>query len=74
MKHTGKIGQLSSIFKRENVLSVHTGEWDGLSFSMCLKSLIHNHKNTEKEACYTAENLEIRKIRIYTQISRVNIQ
>lgn len=49
MKHTGKIGHLSSIFMMENGLPAHAGMWDGPAFSMCLKSLIYNHKNTEKQ-------------------------
>lgn len=66
MKHTGKIGHLSSIFMMENRLPAHAGMWDGLAFSMCLKSLIYNHKNTENEVCHTAENLENQEIRINT--------
>ena len=66
MKHTGKIGHLSSIFMMENGLPAHAGMWDGPTFPMCLKSLIYNHKNTENEVCYTAENLENREICINT--------
>lgn len=55
MKHTGKIGHLSSIFMMENGLPAHAGMWDGPAFPMCLKSLIYNHKNTENEVYYTAE-------------------
>ena len=65
MKHTGKIGHLSSIFMMENGLPAHAGMWDG-------------PKNTENEVCYTAENLENREICInthtHTQVTRVNIQ
>ena len=70
MKHTGKIGHLSSIFMMENGLPAHAGMWDGPTFPMCLKSLIYNHKNTENEVCYTAGNLENREIRINTHKSR----
>ena len=66
MKHTGKIGHLSSIFMMENRLPAHVGMWDGLAFPMYLKSLIYNHKNTENEVCHTAENLENQEIRINT--------
>lgn len=66
MKHTGKIGHLSSIFMMENGLPAHAGMWDGLAFPMCLKSLIYNHKNTENKVYYTAENLENQEIRINT--------
>lgn len=62
----------------ENGLPAHAEMWDGLTFPMCLKSLIYNHKNTENEVYYTAENLENREIRInthtHTQVTRVNIQ
>lgn len=74
MKHTGKIGHLSSIFMMENGLPAHAGMWDGLAFPMCLKSLIYNHKNTENKVYYTAENLENQEIRINThRNSRVKI-
>ena len=75
MKHTGKIGHLSSIFMMENGLPTHAGMWDGPAFPMCLKSLIYNHKNTENEVYYTAENLEkSRNPYKHTQVMRVNIQ
>ena len=75
MKHTGKIGHLSSIFMMENGLPAHAGMWDGPTFPMCLKSLIYNHKNTENEVCYTAENLEKSGNPYkHTQVMRVNIQ
>ena len=57
----------------ENGLPAHAGMWDGPTFPMCLKNLIYNHKNTENEVYYTAENLANREIRINTHRLRASI-
>lgn len=66
----GKIRPMASVFTGTDILSVHTGKRDGLYFPMRLKvkSLIHNHNNTEKEVDFTANDLENRKIRVNTHI------
>lgn len=66
MNYAGKIGQMVFVFAVADDIPSHLVKHEEVPSSMCFKSLIYNHKNTERKVCFPAENLENRKICINT--------